>query len=281
MKKYIVVYFILIFSQSFAQQIQDKSRYLFIAISFQGNGGFAIIDTLIITKDSGNRTEFIIGKGFGKTEKQVLFKNGDSIYIVSENDTLLLYDYSLEAGDTFNYKTGTAESDRFAIDSSNTLMLEDGKFYRHWYLHSIGSMANFPLTWIENLGEKYSGWDYTYYKVSHTPALESICNNNQSVLWNNVMQLNKTCNFDSIAKVLNIDKPNKDNLLLYPNPCMSFIQVNLNEEFQYVIYNLYGKVISEGVSDGKIDTENIPSAIYILQLFNTETSFHLIFEKAN
>ncbi len=262
-----------------AQKINDNSRYLYIIISSQGNGGFAMIDTLIVTKDSGNQTEFSAGKGFSKEEKQVFLKDGDSIYIITNNDTSLIYDYSLEAGDTFNYMPATPQADKFIVDSVNIRLLEDGKLYKHWYLHTLASMANFPIIWIENLGEKYSGWDYTTYNIFHTPALESICYDNQILLWNNVMQLDKTCDFDSIVKTLGVDKLYGFKPLLYPNPCIKFLQVSLNQDFHFVIYDLSGKVISEGFSDGKIDTEHLPEAVYILHLFNAAATYHFIFEK--
>lgn len=281
MKKHLFALFILISTLAPAQDIKDNSRYLYIAISLQDKGGFAIIDTLLITKDSGNRTEFNVGKGFGKTERQDFIRHGDSVYILIDNDTILFYDYSIETGDTFYYMSGKNMADSFVVDSTAIRRLDDGNFYRHWFLHTLGSNAGIPLVWIEALGEKYMGWDYSMYKVTHQPALESICYNNDMIMWNNVMQLDKTCNFDSVARSLGINEIIADKPLVYPNPCTTELNIRSDSEMYYVICNLNGQIFSRGYSDGVIGTEKLYPGMYLLFLYNAHISYQVYFEKTD
>ena len=81
---------------------------------------------------------------------------------------------------------------------------------------------------------------------------------------------------DSVnTSIINI----KDNLInyeLYPNPCRQTIQIkNTNQNFDYEILNLSGKLIKKDNSNGVINIDFLNNGIYFLK-FTTKRGYRIL-----
>ena len=76
---------------------------------------------------------------------------GRKVYQLNEEDTLLLYDFTLDVGDIF--QSGYTPYDLEVIDS-DTIILLNGAKRRTWTLSCIENPEN-TLTWIEGIGTDY------------------------------------------------------------------------------------------------------------------------------
>jgi hypothetical protein len=66
-------------------------------------------------------------------------------------------------------------------------------------------------------------------------------------------------------------------VFLYPNPCVSYVHVELADPSEFNIVNLLGDTIKKGyLHEGKntIDVSSLPKGMYFLQLFSSNGSHH-------
>jgi hypothetical protein len=78
---------------------------------------------------------------------------------------------------------------------------------------------------------------------------------------------------------MNIDHSNWQNLVVYPNPFVDFVQVDGIINGQYELYAIDGKRIRQGNLNGQnIDLSGLPSGSYLLHLTqeNRTKTFKLI-----
>jgi hypothetical protein len=64
-------------------------------------------------------------------------------------------------------------------------------------------------------------------------------------------------------------------VILYPNPASDFIYVEYNrtDVLNYEFYNSTGSIISKGLLETGIETENLSDGIYFLKCFNGDDHF--------
>lgn len=252
---------LLVNTKVFSQELINNTRFFKTINSYKWN----YVDTLKIISKTADTTNFEIGR-------VQMIKRGNLIYKTSE-DSALLYNYSLEAGDTFILNLNFQPDQSFIVDSIKNRLLKDGKFYKHWYLHNIEEPV-FKIIWVQNLGEKTLGWDWTYFNNSHYPGVYGICANYSLIYWGFEDNNNKTCNFDSLAFALKIEGNYiHSNLNFFPNPVQNIVQWNSDEEFEFSVYSSDGKLCLEGKASGQIDLSSLTIGMYQLVL-KGKNSFH-------
>jgi hypothetical protein len=79
------------------QSISDSSKYFFVGYNTSQPGNYSYINTLTVTFSMNDTIAFKLSGG-GNSD---FIKYGNYIYKISDNDSLLLYDYTLQEGDTF------------------------------------------------------------------------------------------------------------------------------------------------------------------------------------
>ena len=171
-----------------------------------------------------------------------LIEEGEKIYHIRKKDTILSYDYSLEAGDTFVFFR-LSKPDSMIVDSVIQKEFYDGNMYKHWYLN--GALGN--IVWVEGFGAETYGWlDYVYY-FTEAPIIKGICVKEEIVFWDNRISTSDpeiespTCNFDSLL-VLNSIPELTNAINLYPNPATNLVRIEDFTDIQSVkVYDLLGK----------------------------------------
>ncbi|MDP2175676.1 MAG: hypothetical protein Q8K70_07160 [Bacteroidota bacterium] len=174
---------LIILSQNINAQVNLVNGSKFLKIQFLNqappNDKFALIDTLLIIKQNVDTIEFLL------TNSNTKFKKiNKKTYLIKGSDSILLYDYDLAPNDNFFLKKSNGQMDSFVVDSVNYKKLNDNKNYKHWYLRNKSN--DLKITWLENLGEKNIGWDYSNYDLfDFNSALKAICINESLIYWNN------------------------------------------------------------------------------------------------
>jgi bacillolysin len=74
---------------------------------------------------------------------------------------------------------------------------------------------------------------------------------------------------------LGVDENNTESLIVYPNPSKNgMYSVDTGgTQFEYTIYSLDGKIITQGLSNGRINLEKQPKGIYILGVTTSKETF--------
>jgi hypothetical protein len=166
----------------------------------------------------------------------------------------------------------------YVVDSVKSLKLEDSNTYKHWYLRNIENDWPFKpkAIWVEGLGEKTMGWGWFYAGIQDGPTyLKAVCyKNHDLILWNSyIPDFDRSCNFDSLAKLVSIPEQSARHIALYPNPAADYIRFETEEETPYSLINAYGQEVMTGTSDGYISIAHLPRGFYIILLQRKEALF--------
>jgi hypothetical protein len=227
----------------------------------------ATIDSMMVLTQMGDTTYFVSRRN--PPNLNYYLKVLDRVFeITSSKDTTLVYDYSLNEGDSFYYKKGNTT---FYVDSVRDVPLLNGKYYRHWYLHhNMWQKAN--LIWIKDLGEIFYGWDYFLSTVQTNVGggIVSICTNNEVVYWSSKLiqepgfPISPDCNYEQIRRNVSVSLPGLTRMKLYPNPARDYLCISGDPSVTYSIYDGLGTMVLEGIGAAEIDISNLPMGIYFI-----------------
>lgn len=226
---------------------------------------YKIVDKTSVNKDS---------LWIREENKRVYILNlSDSVYHGQE---ILMYDFNLEKGDSFRFKTKFYYKDSFL----NALLIVDDTYIinnRKNIKFKIGEFAGFGTflmrDWVEGIGGRH----ILYYSFH---------------MYNFVIQPDYafyvSCLFDNEKQILplagNCDStlsyPRIDNyqIKIYPNPTQRYFNVNLNNSKKHVvgIYDQVGQKIDELQLEGSTNyliNCNYTKGLYVLHISNAESIF--------
>jgi Secretion system C-terminal sorting domain len=270
MKKNILfLIFALVFSNLHGQGIPNGTKFLSFAYSYGSTSDREIdIDSIVVTKMTTDTTLFYIQ---GVTDKEFYEKRNNKIYQIKGTQNLLLYDYSLIKGDTFNIK-----GIRFDVDSIQNILMLDNKYYKHWYLSS--KFFNSKTIWIENLGDKNNGWSYyTYLMIPDvSKKLSIICNNDTLIYRTDEIKNNANlCDFENLKKLLFIPGPTDIEIQLAPNPTDNYLYFDVyTNDTKFIIYNNLGQPVRQGILESKLDVSSLANGIYYINFNTNGINYH-------
>lgn len=250
--------FLLISSVISAQStFEGGIRYFYYGVGFNAppNDVYAYIDSMYITSQKNDTIQFEVKNiAAGKGEKNTYWKIGNTISLLKSNDTIVLYDYSLNINDTFKLINGSI-NESLILDSIVMVKMENNIDFKHFYLHSLSSFP-FPIIWIENIGEKTNGWNYSSFKAQDHPGLQAVCASN-SLIWSDSVYYWKFSNSGFKFEYFKVDCQLYDALKkvgiheilkginVFPNPTQDFVFISTNnsEKYTFELYSLDGKKI--------------------------------------
>ena len=79
--------------------------------------------------------------------------------------------------------------------------------------------------------------------------------------------------FTNSLDVTNVKENVCNAMNVFPNPATDFIQLNLDEPTEVIIYNVMGAKVMQCVSDGKIDVSTLVDGIYFIQAGASKAKF--------
>ena len=229
-------------------------------------------------------------------DQEILVKSGGEKVPCNPFDEFLLYDFSLQLGDSAilvdNYYQALTLTkvkrvdqiqtiDHNSINNSDSLLvLSNSDTVKRILLQAIGSGSSFAhdsYYIMEGIGSSsglFSQTPCSYFIDGG--CLELICFSDiNSVLYSSPNDLNNDC-YEPVNGVNVEDYETDLKLTLYPNPSDGFIHLDLDENCTdcYVeVFNLLGvSVYSTTISESMtIDLSNNPAGIYFLSLRNKES----------
>ncbi len=266
--KYLSIILYLIPHVLSSQNIKSNTRYLNDLLYL---GTVIYTDTLFIESNKNDSLIFNIHSRMYPAKR--FLQTGDSVFKTEGLKHILLYDFSLQAGDTFRLRAGAQDSMDYLVDSVTFSKLLDNMNYRHWHLSAINSSRK--LTWIEFIGEKNKGWDYTEFKIRY---LMAVCQDMQLIVFQAGPE-DPTCQFDSLSREYSVNTVQKNKLLLYPNPAVNRLNWSFDEKAGYEIYNMQGAEIQSGEAAGSVDISMLANGNYILIIRKEGLTYRSVFAK--
>lgn len=230
-----------------------------------------LYDTLNHKGKSYYRMAFVHSFPFDSTYvreegKRVWFLNLDEAKYKREE--ILMYDFNLEQGDTFNFK----HPSRFHKDS----ILTEIAIVKKTYIKDSRRYIEFdrmmlPSPWIEGLG--LDQWDlcYAFYDGYFTEYSCGLCvfeNQKQ------VYPVSGICDSSSFG----IQEVKGITIKLFPNPAQKIITIQLNNTSKYIVQlvNLIGEKVDEFELEGKESYSlscNYPRGMYLIRIINGKSNF--------
>jgi len=254
-----------------SQNIIDNARFLYLTFNNNTGGEKVSIEKIQKINPLSNRYTF---------NTETIAENNNLIYYFNGKDSVLYYNYDLNAGDTFFFKR-TMGIDTMFVDSVKLILLNDNKAYKHWYLKSL--YTSNPIVWVRGLGEKKLAWLRYDLQFINTPKLKAICKNDSLIFWDNSFNgfeprnVQATCEFDSLLKRNSLTAIDFSSFVVFPNPVSNSIQVNGIERGPYKIYNSIGQLQQSGNFENSIQIENLKTGLYFIEIeqnnFNLRGSF--------
>lgn len=207
--------------------------------------------------------------------------------IVSQGftDEFLLYDFSLNQGDTFNMKNPISpfpqDGGSFILDSIIPRQLVDGNSYRHFYFSPAPSnpVSTENAVWVEGVGSmSLINAPGGNPNINGAGSLSCFFKNTE-VFYANLDSID-----DCIPLILKTNKNNLENVIVSKkvnnNSCLLS---NTQHVKNVTIYDLTGKKLSEVNNNGfnsiTIDLSNFQNGLYIITATgfgNSKKSFKIL-----
>lgn len=208
-------------------------------------------------------------------EKKVYFRENSYDFNVLRDR--LLYDFSLEVGDTteiFGLHHCESLSNTFKVVSTDKITLLDDKERKVWHLESIGENVNEPDIWIEGIGSLNGLLFPGCYQIATLSiSLNLLCYFEEDVKV--YMSEEDSCEVDwssgmetDVERLINV----------FPNPANERITITLPNGFNscssYEIISMNGTKVADGSFCSRSVTITIKSlkpGMYYLRIHNKST----------
>lgn len=201
--------------------------------------------------------------------KQVFF------YKFPENIEFLLYDFSLQIGDTIEVKRSVEENIQLftmRVLSIDSVTLTDG-VHKRWKLKSVFS-ADFPETWVEGVGSTFGLVSRTLGYVGGTPPKLNCTLQAGATIY--TLPNYPPCDFTLSAEcqeMVAVHTPENTSAVVFPNPFSEKLSVSLPADHVSCalrLYDCFGKLLrSANVSGQPTFTwlrDGLPTGIYFLKI---------------
>jgi hypothetical protein len=210
-------------------------------------------------------------------EKKVYFReNIEAFYPTKDR---LLYDFSLETGDTtevFGLHHCMDNSNAFTVVSTGTISLLNDEERKTWHLEPIGQNLGEPDLWIEGIGSLNGLLFPGCYQMATTSfSLKLLCYYEDDLKL--YMSDEDSCYIDWTT---GLEAHAENSINLYPNPARDHVTLSLPGEPKhcdtYQIYGLDGIMLGAGNLCEKsvtIPLGNIKPGIYFFYVQSNATVF--------
>jgi hypothetical protein len=188
------------------------------------------------------------------------------IYTYSSPNDTLLYDFNLNVGDTLPASNINYQGSGNYVSSIDSVLI--GTTYRKQYHISTHEDPNGFGSWDSNYVQLIDGIGSTFGLFSLlVPPFEGGCGLN-SYCENNIVLYgypNSTCDLEvGIAESQN---PNEI-ISISPNPSTGIFTINSSKNFQFSVYDIFGREILQTTSQSQmttLDLTSYPQGIYFVR----------------
>ncbi|MDG1477441.1 MAG: T9SS type A sorting domain-containing protein [Vicingaceae bacterium] len=191
---------------------------------------------------------------------------------------ILLYDFSLQVGDSMDMKNPItpfpSDAGYFTVDSINTEQLYNGNLYRHYYFSpsTSNTTSSNNAEWIEGVGSlSLINASSGKPDINDVGALSCFFKNEQLIY----------ANLDSISECINIytdlkeDNSSNKNINIYPTLVEKELHItNIKSMKDLSIYDINGmqlkKASLENIAQIDLSIKEFKSGIYFIVLSDTQ-----------
>lgn len=201
------------------------------------------------------------------------------IYFHNYTNEIVLYDFTLDVGDTIYYSTNLFyQLDYYKVVNSIDSVNVSGQFRKRWHL--TNSYFNFPDTWIEGIGSVYRYGllypnDPDIVMDGSNPYFG--CFSHDAITYIEESNCYGTCPCtDWLVEISEIDK-NSEGVNLFPNPTGNIVTIETQEDYKMYSYvELYTynaqllkkiKIVSKKT---EINLDELNKGIYFIKLIGYE-----------
>jgi len=177
----------------------------------------------------------------------------------SEEDEFLMYDYSIDVGDSVF--VGIYEPVYLLLDSISEITINQTERKKYWF--SCNMMPEYRETWIEGIGSnKGICWSGSAFVVGGWYRLLCMSENGE------LMYMNP--NYESCYLKTDINEIEKSSLKVFPNPAKNTLIIENKENVKIKsisLLNVKGQIIKQfEINNTQLDISNISSGYYILKI---------------
>ena len=177
----------------------------------------------------------------------------------------LLYDFSLEAGETFELPPSRYEGSLYLDSITYVNIMENNDIRRKfWFTYSEGSVMSDKETWVEGIGSDL-GMSFVGFNFALGGWTELLC------AFNGSEQLYQNSNYNTCYMCnLNIDEADNTSISVYPNPVTDKIHISNEQKLpvsSIMIYDISGRLIKscpQGTTE--IDMSDVSTGVYIIRI---------------
>ena len=179
------------------------------------------------------------------------------IYEANTNGEFVLYDFTMEVGDTVQGFNTT-----FRVDSIDQLLVNDDPCKRFWVVEGIWQgFSDQPIWIVENVGHQHGLFEAMYQFENSS----SLCYRENGVPI-------VSYEFGSGCLIISAEEnASTPELLISPNPSSGIFRIETPQKSTYRIYDAFGRLVQIGQLDGtsEINLTAEPNGIYLI-LMETE-----------
>lgn len=198
------------------------------------------------------------------------------VYFHNFSNEIVLYDFSLNVGDTIYYSTNLYYSlDYYKVVNNIDSISINGQFRKRWYL--TNSYMGMPDTWIEGIGSVYRyGLLYPILPDIVTDASTPYfgCFTDETIVYLEGSNCIGTCPCTTWLVDIKDINHNENDIKLYPNPIRNKLNVEiLNNRFAFFNLEIYTynsvliqKLDITSKKNIEIDLSFLPRGIYFIKL---------------
>lgn len=251
-------------------------------------GELSGIVTIAVTNPAGNQYISNVsannGVRYSSKRDTIMIKTlrTPPVFIYENGDTInpLQIDTTITTHQAFEMTIKIIDSDYDVWNAPRGVTGENIAFYHD---NSLPQESTF----INNTEQRFS-WlsfvdngDHTlYYKTAKLFGVTEKTGNYQikircsDGMYNNIAGSSAEylyININVIAKPMDINENEIDNISLYPNPSSNYINVNNAEGLRYEIFNVIGKSVDSGtLSNSSIDIRSYNTGTYFIKIYDNE-----------
>lgn len=177
------------------------------------------------------------------------------MYLANPTGEELLYDFTLEVGDTTN-----GFGVEYVVDSIDQISLNQHVCKRMWV--TANYLDSEPIWIIENVGHSHGLFE-TMYEFENS---SSLCYREDGIPL--VFRHGGECS------ILSVSEEEESDFLVSPNPSSGIYNLSVQQQFNYQVFDLLGNMVLQGSGYGSssIDLTEQPDGIYLLRIDSVKGS---------
>ena len=174
----------------------------------------------------------------------------------------LLYDFSVNVGDTVSYYSLWTGKSREVIKSIDSILI-DGQYRRRInFIHYEGWSEEETESWIEGIGSTNGLFSPGYYNLSSGTAPKLLCVHVDGKI---IYQTHDKCYIP--RSLINIVENKNETFKIYPTIVNNFLYIETDEnieDFNYKIISIQGQIISGGILANIVNVSNLNKGFYFI-----------------